>query len=57
MRGIVHDDALVGFRPNELGDAFSYIGQIVDAVDPYELVRIGLHFVGQLVAECTDSKW
>ena len=57
MRGIVYDDAFIGFRPNELSNAFSDAVQIVDAVDLYEPVRIGLHFVSQLIAEGTDRKW
>lgn len=57
MRGIVYDDTLVSFRADELSNAFSDTVQIFDAVDLYELVGIGLHFVSQLVAKGTDGKW
>lgn len=57
MGGVVYDDTLVSVCPNELSDAFSDTVPIVNAFDPYEPVRIGLHLVSQLVAKGTDRKW
>ena len=57
MRRVVHDDTLVSVRADELGNAFSDTVQIVNVGDLDELIRVGLHFVSELVADGADRKW
>lgn len=57
MRGIVYDNALVRFCPDKLRNAFPDTIEMVDVGDLHESVRIGLDFVGQLVAKGTDRQW